>query len=130
ELEGKVRGSVGDALDNRDEHIKGRAKEMKGKIKRKFGEVQQDVAERDRNRDRGRIPGSDTTAARAAESRVRRCRFPIPGTRPCSGALSTWMRVRAAESARGAGMTSPTVAISFLLCQPRGVEQSGSSPGS
>ncbi|HEU5209871.1 MAG TPA: CsbD family protein [Longimicrobiales bacterium] len=50
ELEGKIRGGVGDALDDRDEHIKGRAKEMKGKIKKKFGEAQQDVADRDRNR--------------------------------------------------------------------------------
>src|SRR5690606_25104244 len=60
ELEGKVRGSVGDALDNRDEHIKGRAKEMTAKIKRKFGELQHAVAERVRIRDRWRIPGSDT----------------------------------------------------------------------
>lgn len=50
ELEGKIRGNVGDALDDRDEHVKGRAKEMKGKIKRKIGEAQQDVAERDRKR--------------------------------------------------------------------------------
>ncbi len=51
ELEGKIRGGVGDALDDRDEHIKGRAKELKGKVKRKFGEAQQDIADRDRNRD-------------------------------------------------------------------------------
>ena len=52
ELEGKIRGGVGDAIDDRDEHIKGRAKEMKGKVKKKFGEAQQDVAERDGDRDR------------------------------------------------------------------------------
>ena len=52
ELEGKIRGGVGDAVDDHDEHLKGRAKEMKGKVKKKFGEVQQDIANRDRDRDR------------------------------------------------------------------------------
>jgi uncharacterized protein YjbJ (UPF0337 family) len=52
ELEGKVRGTVGDALDDHDEHLKGKAQELKGKAKQKLGEVQQDIANRDRNRDR------------------------------------------------------------------------------
>ena len=49
ELEGKIRGGIGDAVDDRDEHIKGRAKEMKGKARKKFGEAQQDISERNRD---------------------------------------------------------------------------------
>ena len=37
EMEGKVRGDVGDATDNTSEHIKGRAEELKGKIQKNFG---------------------------------------------------------------------------------------------
>jgi uncharacterized protein YjbJ (UPF0337 family) len=37
EMEGKVRGNVGDATDNTSEHIKGRAKELEGKIQKNFG---------------------------------------------------------------------------------------------
>lgn len=50
ELEGKIRGTVGDAIDDRDEHLKGKAQELKGKAKRKIGELQQDAAKRDRNK--------------------------------------------------------------------------------
>ncbi len=37
EMEGKVRGNVGDATDNTSEHLKGRAKELEGKIQKNFG---------------------------------------------------------------------------------------------
>ncbi len=37
EMEGKVRGDVGDATDNTSEHLKGRAKELEGKIQKNFG---------------------------------------------------------------------------------------------
>ncbi len=49
ELEGKIRGDVGDALDDHSEHLKGRAQELKGKTKKKIGEAQQDAARRDRD---------------------------------------------------------------------------------
>ena len=43
ELEGKVRGGIGDATDNHSEHLKGHAKELEGKIQKKFGEAQRDA---------------------------------------------------------------------------------------
>lgn len=43
EMEGQVRGDLGDATDNTSEHIKGRAKELEGKIQKNFGKAQQDV---------------------------------------------------------------------------------------
>lgn len=49
ELKGKVRGDVGDATDNRSEHLKGRAEEVKGKVQRKVGEAQQDAARKNDN---------------------------------------------------------------------------------
>ena len=47
ELEGKVRGAVGDATDNHSEQIKGKAQEVEGTVRQKVGEAQQD-ADRDR----------------------------------------------------------------------------------
>ncbi len=49
ELEGKIRGTVGDAIDDHDEHLKGKAQELKGKAKKKIGELQQDAATPDRD---------------------------------------------------------------------------------
>ena len=43
ELEGKVRGAVGDATDDHSEQLKGAAQELKGKVQRKWGEVQSDA---------------------------------------------------------------------------------------
>ncbi len=43
EMEGKVRGDVGDATDNTSEHIKGRAEELKGKIQKNFGKGERKV---------------------------------------------------------------------------------------
>ena len=40
ELEGKVRGTVGDATDNESEQLKGKAKELEGKAQRNVGESQ------------------------------------------------------------------------------------------
>ena len=37
EMEGQIRGDLGDATDNTSEHIKGRAKEVEGKIQKNFG---------------------------------------------------------------------------------------------
>jgi uncharacterized protein YjbJ (UPF0337 family) len=47
ELEGKVRGALGDATDDRSEQIKGKAQEVEGTVRQKVGEAQQD-ADRDR----------------------------------------------------------------------------------
>jgi uncharacterized protein YjbJ (UPF0337 family) len=52
EMEGKVRGNVGDAIDDRSEHLKGRAKEMQGKAQKKLGEAEQRLSGKDRDRDR------------------------------------------------------------------------------
>lgn len=43
EMEGQVRGDLGDATDNTSEHIKGRAKELEGKIQKNFGKTQRDA---------------------------------------------------------------------------------------
>lgn len=48
ELKGKVRGGVGDALDNREQHVKGRAQEAKGKVQRKVGEAMEDATRDDK----------------------------------------------------------------------------------
>ena len=45
EMEGQIRGDLGDATDNTSEHIKGRAKEMEGKVQRKVGNIQRDTDE-------------------------------------------------------------------------------------
>ena len=45
ELEGKVRGTVGDITDNESEQVKGKAKELEGKVQKKFGEAQSDLAD-------------------------------------------------------------------------------------
>ena len=51
ELEGKIRGALGDLTDNESEQVKGKAQELKGKAQQKLGEAQDTVAdERARNR--------------------------------------------------------------------------------
>lgn len=45
ELEGKVRGKLGDLTDDHSEQFKGKAKELKGKMQKKVGEAQQDAAD-------------------------------------------------------------------------------------
>lgn len=45
EMEGQVRGDLGDATDNTSEHIKGRAKELEGKIQKNFGKTERNVDE-------------------------------------------------------------------------------------
>lgn len=43
EVEGQVRGDIGDATDNHSEHIKGRAKELEGKIQKNFGKTEKNL---------------------------------------------------------------------------------------
>jgi uncharacterized protein YjbJ (UPF0337 family) len=43
EMEGQVRGDLGDATDNTSEHIKGRAKELEGKIQKNFGKSEKNA---------------------------------------------------------------------------------------
>ena len=45
EIEGQVRGDLGDATDNTSEHIKGRAKELEGKIQKNFGKAERETDE-------------------------------------------------------------------------------------
>lgn len=47
EFKGKVRGDVGDAVDDHSEHLKGRIQEGKGKVQRKIGETQERIANKD-----------------------------------------------------------------------------------
>ena len=45
EMEGQIRGDLGDATDNTSEHIKGRAKELEGKIQKNFGKAERNTDE-------------------------------------------------------------------------------------
>jgi len=45
ELKGKIRGDIGDAVDDHDQHIKGRAEELKGKAKQELGDAQRKIDE-------------------------------------------------------------------------------------
>jgi uncharacterized protein YjbJ (UPF0337 family) len=45
EMEGQVRGDIGDATDNTSEHIKGRAKEAAGKIQKNLGKTVRNIDE-------------------------------------------------------------------------------------
>jgi uncharacterized protein YjbJ (UPF0337 family) len=45
EMEGQVRGDIGDATDNTSEHIKGRAKEAAGKIQKNLGKAERNIDE-------------------------------------------------------------------------------------
>jgi uncharacterized protein YjbJ (UPF0337 family) len=45
EMKGKIRGDVGDAIDDRDQHIEGRVEELKGKAKQELGRAQRKIDE-------------------------------------------------------------------------------------
>ena len=45
DMEGQVRGDIGDATDNTSEHLKGRAKELEGKIQKNFGKAERNTDE-------------------------------------------------------------------------------------
>ena len=45
ELEGKVRGTVGDITDNESEQLKGKAKELEGKVQKNFGKAERKLDE-------------------------------------------------------------------------------------
>ena len=45
EMEGQVRGDLGDATDDTSEHVKGRAKELEGKIQKNFGKAEREIDE-------------------------------------------------------------------------------------
>jgi uncharacterized protein YjbJ (UPF0337 family) len=46
ETVGKVRGDLGDALDNSSEHVKGRAQQAEGNVQKNFGKAEQKVDEK------------------------------------------------------------------------------------
>lgn len=43
---GKVRGDVGDALDNSSEHLKGRAQQAEGNVQKNVGKAEQKIDEK------------------------------------------------------------------------------------
>jgi uncharacterized protein YjbJ (UPF0337 family) len=43
ETVGKVRGDLGDAVDNSSEHLKGRAQQAKGNIQKNVGKAEQKI---------------------------------------------------------------------------------------
>lgn len=45
EMKGKVRGKFGDATDNTSEHIKGHVEELEGKIQKNFGKSERKADE-------------------------------------------------------------------------------------
>jgi uncharacterized protein YjbJ (UPF0337 family) len=47
ELKGKVRGDAGDLLDDREQHLKGRVEQVKGKVRKGVGRMQQDLGRDD-----------------------------------------------------------------------------------
>jgi uncharacterized protein YjbJ (UPF0337 family) len=61
ELKGKVRGDIGDTVDSREQHLKGRGQELKGKARRKFGEAKESLGESLGNRESSR-PGTDRSS--------------------------------------------------------------------
>jgi uncharacterized protein YjbJ (UPF0337 family) len=48
ELGGKVRGKVGDLVDDRNQHAQGKIDELKGKAQKNLGKVQNKIEELDR----------------------------------------------------------------------------------
>ena len=46
ETVGKVRGDLGDALDNNSEHIKGRAQQAEGNVQKNLGKAEQKIGEK------------------------------------------------------------------------------------
>jgi uncharacterized protein YjbJ (UPF0337 family) len=51
ELGGKVRGALGDIVDDRSQHAEGKIDELKGKVQKNVGKVQNKIEERDRKDD-------------------------------------------------------------------------------
>jgi uncharacterized protein YjbJ (UPF0337 family) len=47
EMKGKIRGDTGDLLDDREQHIKGRVEQVKGKVRKEVGRIQQDLRDDD-----------------------------------------------------------------------------------
>lgn len=45
EVEGQIRGDIGDATENTSEHLKGREKELEGKIQKNFGKGERNADE-------------------------------------------------------------------------------------
>ncbi len=43
ETVGKVRGDIGDAMDNSSEHLKGRAQQAEGNVQKNFGKAEQKI---------------------------------------------------------------------------------------
>ena len=48
ELGGKIRGGLGDLVDDREQHAKGTIDEMKGKAQKNLGKAQQKLDDLDR----------------------------------------------------------------------------------
>jgi uncharacterized protein YjbJ (UPF0337 family) len=46
ELGGKIRSGVGDALDDRDTHLKGKTDELEGKVQKNFGKMERKIDEK------------------------------------------------------------------------------------
>ena len=46
ETVGKVRGDLGDALDNSSEHLKGRAQQAEGNVQKNVGKAEQKIGEK------------------------------------------------------------------------------------
>ena len=59
ETVGKVRGDLGDAVDNSSEHLKGRAQQAEGNIQKNVGKAEQKI---DRNADRSKSDYDDDSA--------------------------------------------------------------------
>jgi uncharacterized protein YjbJ (UPF0337 family) len=49
EAAGKVRGDMGDALDNGSEHLKGRVQEASGNVQKNFGKAERKLDEKMRD---------------------------------------------------------------------------------
>lgn len=52
ELGGKIRGGLGDLVDDREQHVKGKVDELKGKTQKNFGKVQDKIENLDKNPNR------------------------------------------------------------------------------
>ena len=78
ETVGKVRGDLGDALDNSSEHIKGRAQQAEGNVQKNFGKAEQKIDEKMNKHDTAYID-------EARRSSNRRSTMTKPAQSNCSG---------------------------------------------
>lgn len=46
EITGKVRGGVGDMVDDREQHLRGKADELEGKVQKNFGKAERKLDEK------------------------------------------------------------------------------------